>query len=81
MEKKLLIISYGIKEFDGRLKEIIRSCENVIQPYVICLTKEEGVKEKNFKYIYVKNRKYLGMSLYLEFFYKINYKVFNVKKK
>ncbi len=80
----MILISYGIKEFDGRLNEIIKSIEKNYTLKMICLTNSNVAQSDNHEYIYVNKRKYLSMKLYLEFFIKsiINiYKIGNKKKK
>lgn len=79
----MILISYGIKEFDGRLNEIIKSIEKNYTLKMICLTNGNVDQCDNHEYIYVNKRKYLSMKLYLEFFIKsiINiYKIGNKKK-
>lgn len=67
---KIIIISYGLREYDGRLHEIIKSCKNVGDTQVICLStsRKDNSIDKNEYYVYQNNRKYLGFSLYLSFF-------------
>lgn len=70
LNKNFLVLSYGIKEFDGRLKEIIRSCKLIGPTKIVCLTEQTKQTEKmdmDFSFVYVKKRKYLGLSLYLNF--------------
>lgn len=80
MVKNILVISYGIREFDGRLKEIIKSCEQVTKTKILCLTEQNHWKNDNFQYIDIKNRNYLSFTLYWDFF-KTAFKLFRKSRK
>lgn len=64
----VLLISFGIKEFDGRLKElydVAKRLGNVT--YVSCgITKTTNTNEK---IVLKKNKKYMSLSLYLNFLF------------
>lgn len=76
--KDIIIISYGVKEYDGRLNEIINSVSINFDVKVICLTHRKSMEDKNVNYIVINGRKYLGISLYLEFLFKSLFNIFRL---
>ncbi len=63
----ILIISYGIREYDGRLKELYNTCRTIGKTTLLSCGLEESRNEETIK---LKDRKYLSKSLYLEFLFK-----------
>ncbi|WP_414838617.1 glycosyltransferase [Carnobacterium sp. TMP28] len=62
---KVLVLSFGIKEFDGRLNELCNIASKLGQKRVVCFTKNES----NKKYLLSKN-KHLGLKNYIRFIVK-----------
>lgn len=65
----ILIISYGIKEYDGRLKELYNACKTVGKTTLLSCGLEESENE-NEEIIQLNGREYLSKNLYFEFFFK-----------
>jgi hypothetical protein len=65
--KKILIISFGIREYDGRLSELRNVFNKIGQSYTLCCSrnKERYLGET---VVYIKKRKYLSIINYLKFF-------------
>ena len=62
---KILVISYGVAEYDGRLQELIRVAENLGQVELCCCTKtaKEGLFDVDGEYLSAKT--YLGFCRYV----------------
>jgi glycosyltransferase involved in cell wall biosynthesis len=65
----VLLISYGIREYDGRLNELYKVCKSIGGTRIVscglnCTDIQDAV------IVNVSNKKYLSISVYLEFIYK-----------
>jgi hypothetical protein len=67
--RNIFLVSYGIIEYDGRLKELINICNYIGETYVICcsLGTEDTARRK---YIRVRKKNYLKMRTYFLFILK-----------
>lgn len=63
---KILIISYGIYEYDGRLKELCDVMGHIDNYKLICLT-NENKPDNTHKFINLKCKKQLSLKTYLHF--------------
>lgn len=74
----ILFISYGIKEYDGRLMELIKVSNNIGKTEMITCTVEKTNKHKNS--IVIENKqKYLSFKLYIKFLIKCVYTAISMK--
>lgn len=63
---KILLVSYGLKEYDGRLSEIYKVASNIGNVTCICVGKNRSSQE-NEKVVILKSSKYLSLKVYLSF--------------
>lgn len=66
---KILLISYGIKEYDGRLKELIKVANEIGVVNVVSCGVEQS-SEVNENIVHIDRSKYLNFKTYLSFCYK-----------
>ncbi|MBV1710094.1 MAG: glycosyltransferase [Erysipelothrix sp.] len=65
---KLLIISFGIKEYDGRLKEIIDVANNLGEVTYVCVGKTIPIN-RNERIVYLGKSRYLSLLTYIRFIF------------
>ncbi|MBM7665257.1 glycosyltransferase involved in cell wall biosynthesis [Solibacillus kalamii] len=63
---KILLISYGIKEYDGRLSELYKVASNIGDVTIVCVGENKG-NNKNENIVLMTSSKYLSIKLYLSF--------------
>ncbi|AKG73462.1 hypothetical protein [Salinicoccus halodurans] len=74
----ILVLSYGIIDYDGRLKELINVAENMGKVTTVCCAENRKSDESSIL-INTKRKKYLGLRLYSEFFLKSLLTMLNLK--
>jgi glycosyltransferase involved in cell wall biosynthesis len=75
----ILIISYGIKEYDGRLIEIRNVAKKLGECHVVCCSKEK-TKSVDESIIYIGKGKYLSVKHLIKFFIISVYSAIKMKK-
>nr|WP_307990899.1 glycosyltransferase [uncultured Niameybacter sp.] len=63
---KILIISFGVKEFDGRLKELRDVISRIGNYKIVCCSRSAGCNEEEY-IVNIKDRKYLDIRNYIYF--------------
>lgn len=69
IKKNIVILSYGIREFDGRLNEIINVSQNLGECTVVCCTRSNNTQHNEYR-IFIGNEKYLSIKNYIKFIFK-----------
>lgn len=70
IEKNILVLSYGVREFDGRLNEIINVSKNIGKCNVVCCTRNNNNDSSTEHKVFIGNKKYLSITNYLKFIFK-----------
>lgn len=65
---RILLISYGNKEYDGRLAEIRNIANNLGDVTLVCIGKDNS-NDPNEKIIKLNNSKYLSLKMYINFLF------------
>lgn len=61
---RIFLISYGIIDYDGRLRELLNVCERIGEVNVACCTIDEDKK-----YFGIEHRKHMSLSTYIHFLF------------
>lgn len=74
----ILVLSYGVIDYDGRLVELINVANNLGETTVVCCAVNKNDDNKN-KFINIENKKYLSPRLYFKFFVKVLREAYKMK--